>query len=101
MKRNVNIKAIPTCCILLILFCLLIGAFGCNQVGRYQFVGRDSGKPYVIDTVTGKHWTMGDGGPRKYKPEYVLPGKIGRYKGAYNKSDLYMIDTATGKVWTP
>jgi hypothetical protein len=96
-----NIKTILYFCILLSLFCFLIGTSGCNQVGRYQFVGRDSGKPYVIDTVTGKHWTMGDRAPRSHKPEFILPGKIGRYKGAYNNSDLYMIDTATGKVWTP
>jgi hypothetical protein len=101
MKKNVNINTVSICCILFISLCLLIGATGCNQPGRYQFVGRDLGNPYVIDTVTGKYWTMGDRGPRSNKPEYILPGKIGRYKGVYNKSDLYMIDTATGKVWTP
>ena len=99
MKRNVNVMTIPICCILLTLLCLLIGSAGCNQVGRYQLVGRDSGRPYVIDTTTGKTWTRNP--PRTHKlVEITLPGKIGRYKGAYTNSNLYIIDTTTGKAWT-
>jgi hypothetical protein len=104
MNKTATIKI--TECLLLSLICLLIGASGCNQAGRYQLVDRDSGQPYVIDTTTGKAWTVGYEGPRSHNPLFILqgkiilPGKIGRFKGAYTNSNLYIIDTATGKAWT-
>jgi hypothetical protein len=106
MNKKANVKTVLNGCILLSLLCLLIGASGCNQAGRYQLIGRDSGEPYVIDTTTGKAWTVGKEGPRSHNPLFILqgkiilPGKIGRFKGAYTNSNLYIIDTSMGKAWT-
>ena len=90
MKRNSKMRTLLNSCILFTLVCLLIGLAGCSQVGRYQFVDRDSGKPYIVDTTTGKYWTLGDRGATSTKIEFVLPGKIGRYKGVYSQSNLYI-----------